>query len=154
MFFFQKSMIFLEKVSFFPIISPMLDAREPREPLTNVYKMTPSDQTSTSGPSYFFPINNNNNKKSITQSNVNKWGKGKERNKEIKYDVTVIYPGKVREPHTVGYRKTYPACFLAWIRYWIQSRQFWYSFHYPITSFPPVHMNGRKQKKTNLTKKT
>lgn len=26
-----------------------------RDPLTNVYKITPSDQTSTSGPSYFLP---------------------------------------------------------------------------------------------------
>ena len=26
-----------------------------KDPLTRVYKITPSDQTSTSGPSYFFP---------------------------------------------------------------------------------------------------
>ena len=37
--------------------SRSVDPSKGNEPLTNVYKMTPSDQTSTSGPSYFFPVN-------------------------------------------------------------------------------------------------
>ena len=113
--------------------SRSVDPSKGNEPLTSVYKMTPNDQTSTSGPSYFLPKVETNKIETL-----NGWA--------CKSTLSsIVYLGKAREQRMADCRKTCRACFPVWIRYWIRSRQFWYSFRYPATNSLPVYKKRKRK---------